>query len=104
MTVLTVTDIQKAVARAAELDPATLASCVRTQRVAYPRMLAMSLSRRLIKVSGRPVSFPAIGARFGGRDHTTAMHACRTWPKLTAVHADLAHLEARVLAELEARP
>ena len=43
----------------------------REQRLAYPRQIAMYLLREEAKCS-----FPAIGTHVGGRDHTTAMHAC----------------------------
>lgn len=43
----------------------------REQRLAYPRQIAMYLLREEAKCS-----FPAIGSHVGGRDHTTAMHAC----------------------------
>ncbi len=43
----------------------------REQRLAFPRQIAMSLLREEAKCS-----FPAIGGHLGGRDHTTAMHAC----------------------------
>jgi chromosomal replication initiator protein len=43
----------------------------REQRLAYPRQIAMYLLREEAKCS-----FPAIGSHLGGRDHTTAMHAC----------------------------
>lgn len=43
----------------------------REQRLAYPRQIAMYLLRQEAKCS-----FPAIGGHIGGRDHTTAMHAC----------------------------
>lgn len=44
----------------------------REKRLAHPRQIIMFLMRREIKAS-----FPAIGLELGGRDHTTAMHACK---------------------------
>jgi chromosomal replication initiator protein len=44
----------------------------RHRRVAYPRMIAMYLARQLT-----PNSLPALGRMFGGRDHTTVLHAVR---------------------------
>ncbi len=54
------------------LTPDELLSKSRTSRVAWPRQVAMYLAREL---TGE--SLPAIGRQFGGRDHTTVMHACR---------------------------
>lgn len=51
----------------------SLIARARNADIARPRMVAMYLARELTARS-----FPEIGRRFGGRDHTTAMHACRT--------------------------
>ena len=45
----------------------------RTRDIARPRQIAMSLTKELTQMS-----LPAIGDAFGGRDHTTVLHACRT--------------------------
>jgi len=47
-------------------------SSKRDKRLAYPRQIVMYLMREELKTS-----YPAIGAELGGRDHTTAMHACK---------------------------
>ncbi len=65
-------DIQAAVSEHFGLSTDELLSAKRTARVAWPRQLAMYLAREL---TGE--SLPAIGRHFGGRDHTTVMHACR---------------------------
>jgi chromosomal replication initiator protein len=44
----------------------------RNRSVVLPRMIAMYLARK-----HTPVSFPELGRAFGGRDHSTAIHACR---------------------------
>ena len=49
-----------------------LLSSARTSRIAWPRQVAMYLARELTSES-----LPAIGRYFGGRDHTTVLHACR---------------------------
>jgi chromosomal replication initiator protein len=67
-----VADIQRATCELFGLTPEELLSTTRTARVAWPRQLAMYLAREL---TGE--SLPAIGRHFGGRDHTTVMHACR---------------------------
>jgi chromosomal replication initiator protein len=68
----TVTQIQHATCELFDLSSDELLSPGRNQRVAWPRQLAMYLAREL---TGE--SLPAIGRQFGGRDHTTVMHACR---------------------------
>ncbi len=67
-----VADIQFAVAEHFGLTHAEMLSSARTARIAWPRQLAMYLSREL---TGE--SLPAIGRHFGGRDHTTVLHAWR---------------------------
>jgi chromosomal replication initiator protein len=68
----TVAEIQRATCELFELSPEELLSSARTARISWPRQLAMYLAREL---TGE--SLPAIGRHFGGRDHTTVMHACR---------------------------
>jgi chromosomal replication initiator protein len=68
----TVDEIQSATCELFGLSSDELLSSARTQRIAWPRQLAMYLAREL---TGE--SLPAIGRHFGGRDHTTVMHACR---------------------------
>jgi chromosomal replication initiator protein len=69
-------EIQAAVGEHFGLSADELLSATRTQRVAWPRQLAMYLAREL---TGE--SLPAIGREFGGRDHTTVLHA---WRRTTA--------------------
>lgn len=65
-------DIQRKTAEFYKLDIRDLHSPRRTRRVARPRQVAMFLARELTMRS-----LPEIGKRFGGRDHTTVLHACR---------------------------
>jgi chromosomal replication initiator protein len=65
-------EIQAAVGAHFGLSPAELLSTTRVARIAWPRQVAMYLAREL---TGE--SLPAIGRHFGGRDHTTVLHACR---------------------------
>ncbi|MBV9990482.1 MAG: chromosomal replication initiator protein DnaA [Alphaproteobacteria bacterium] len=65
-------DIQRKTAEYYELDVRDFQSPQRARRVARPRQVAMYLSRKLTTRS-----LPEIGRRFGGRDHTTVLHACR---------------------------
>lgn len=69
---VTVERVQKAVASHFRVRIADLKGRRRHQAIARPRMIAMYLSREL---SG--ASFPEIGMRFGGRDHSTVISACR---------------------------
>lgn len=65
-------DIQKKTAEFYKLDVRDFYSPQRARRVARPRQVAMYLARKLTTRS-----LPEIGRRFGGRDHTTVLHACR---------------------------
>ena len=64
-------DIVQATARFYDIDEAVLFEKSRRQEVVKPRQVAMYLARELLHAS-----FPSIGLRFNGRDHTTVMHAC----------------------------
>lgn len=65
--------IQKYVADYYKIKVAEMYSQKRTRAIARPRQVAMWLARELT-----PHSLPEIGDAFGGRDHTTVLHACRT--------------------------
>jgi chromosomal replication initiator protein len=67
-----VAEIQRVACEHFGLSSEELLSAARTARVAWPRQLAMYLSRELTEES-----LPSIGRQFGGRDHTTVLHACR---------------------------
>ncbi len=69
---VTMENIQKIVAEYCKIRVADLLSKRRNRSVARPRQIAMSLSKELTNHS-----LPEIGDRFGGRDHTTVLHACR---------------------------
>jgi chromosomal replication initiator protein len=68
----TVGEIQHATCAQFGLSSEELLSSARTARIAWPRQVAMYLAREL---TGE--SLPAIGRQFGGRDHTTVLHAWR---------------------------
>ena len=68
---VTIDNIQKTVAEYYKIRLSDLLSTRRTRSIARPRQVAMALSRELTQHS-----LPEIGAAFGGRDHTTVMHAC----------------------------
>jgi chromosomal replication initiator protein len=79
--------IQEAACRHFDLSPDELISPSRAARVAWPRQVAMYLARELTTES-----LPAIGRHFGGRDHTTVLHAWRRTS--TRIHTDSASKQA----------
>jgi len=82
---VTVDEIQKAVAEHYGMKQADLLSERRTRAIARPRQAAMYLAKTLTTRS-----YPDIGRRFGGRDHTTVLHAVRTIERLIGEDAALA--------------
>jgi chromosomal replication initiator protein len=70
---ITLSNIQKTVADYYQLRLSDLLSMNRSRSLARPRQIAMSLAKELTEHS-----LPEIGKAFGGRDHTTVLHACRT--------------------------
>jgi len=69
---VTINNIQKTVAEYYKIRVSDLHSKSRARQVARPRQLAMALAKELTNHS-----LPEIGDAFGGRDHTTVIHACR---------------------------
>ena len=67
---LTLDEIQKRVANYFQVDVSEIRGARRHRSILYPRQVAMFLCRRLTEAS-----LPEIGRAFGGRDHTTVMHA-----------------------------
>ncbi len=70
---ITIEAIQKAVSEFYKLRPNELRSKKRARSIAVPRQIAMYLCRRYTQAS-----YPVIGDSFGGRDHSTAIHATQT--------------------------
>jgi chromosomal replication initiator protein len=68
----TITDVQAVVAARYSLSTAELVSSGRTARLAWPRQIAIHLSRELTGAS-----LQTIGEAFGGRNHGTVLHACK---------------------------
>jgi chromosomal replication initiator protein len=81
---LTIDEIQRRVADHYALKINDLISPRRAREVARPRQVAMYLAKMLT-----PRSLPEIGRRFGGRDHTTVMHAVKRIEELRAVDHEL---------------
>lgn len=69
---VTINNIQKTVAEYYKIRVADLHSKTRTRQIARPRQIAMALAKELTEHS-----LPEIGDSFGGRDHTTVLHACK---------------------------
>jgi len=74
---VTIENIQKTVAEYYKIRVADLLSKRRNRSVARPRQMAMAMAKELTKHS-----LPEIGDAFGGRDHTTVLHACRVIKEL----------------------
>ncbi|MGP1569236.1 MAG: chromosomal replication initiator protein DnaA, partial [Peptoanaerobacter stomatis] len=68
---LTIDYIKQVVAKEFNIKIDDLSSKARPKNIAYPRQIAMYIARELTDLS-----LPKIGEEFGGRDHTTVMHAC----------------------------
>ena len=81
---VTIDEIQRKVADYYAIKLSDLLSARRAREVARPRQVAMFLAKRLT-----PRSLPDIGRRFGGRDHTTVMHAVKRIEELRADDSEL---------------
>ncbi len=69
---VTIENIQKTVAAYYKIRVSDLLSARRSRSITRPRQIAMALAKELTRHS-----LPEIGEAFGGRDHTTVLHACR---------------------------
>lgn len=81
---VSIDNILKTVAEYYKIKVADLLSKRRNRSVARPRQVAMTLCKELTNHS-----LPEIGDAFGGRDHTTVLHACRTIQKMREGDADI---------------
>ncbi|MFP3863709.1 chromosomal replication initiator protein DnaA [Pseudomonas capeferrum] len=81
---VSVDNIQRTVAEYYKIKISDLLSKRRSRSVARPRQVAMALSKELTNHS-----LPEIGDMFGGRDHTTVLHACRKINELKESDADI---------------
>jgi chromosomal replication initiator protein len=82
---ISVENIQKTVADYYKIRVAEMFSKKRSRTVARPRQIAMALAKELTTLS-----LPDIGDAFGGRDHTTVLHACRKIAELRTTQLDIA--------------
>lgn len=82
---ITIDDIQKKVAAHFNIKVADMHSARRSVAIARPRQIAMYLAKRLTSKS-----LPEIGRKFGGKDHTTVMHAVKRIEELCGKDAEFA--------------
>jgi chromosomal replication initiator protein len=81
---VSVENIQRIVADYYKIKVSEMYSKKRSRMVARPRQVAMALAKELTHLS-----LPDIGDAFGGRDHTTVLHACRKIAELRASNAEI---------------
>ncbi|MCC7484098.1 MAG: chromosomal replication initiator protein DnaA [Burkholderiales bacterium] len=81
---VSVENIQKTVADFYKIKVSEMYSKKRSRNVARPRQVAMALAKELTQMS-----LPDIGEAFGGRDHTTVLHACRKIALLKSTNSDV---------------
>lgn len=93
---VTIDEIQRAVSAHFELKPVDLVSARRAVVVARPRQIAMYLAKRLTTRS-----LPEIGRKFGGRDHSTVIHAVRRIEDLRDKDREIDGAVRTLLRELE---
>ena len=93
---VTIDEIQKLVSQHFELKPLDLISARRARAVARPRQIAMYLAKRLTTRS-----LPEIGRKFGGRDHSTVIHAVRRVEQLRDSDREVDNAVRVLLRELE---
>ena len=83
---ISIENIQKTVADYYKIRISDMHSKKRSRAVARPRQVAMALAKELTQLS-----LPEIGSNFGGRDHTTVLHACRQIAKLRESVPEMTH-------------
>ena len=93
---ITVTRIQEKVSNVFNIKMEDFKSKKRTRSIAYPRQIAMYLSRELTDLS-----LPKIGEEFGGRDHTTVIHACDKISNDIASNEDIKFKINKIISDLK---
>lgn len=81
---ISIENIQKTVADFYQIKVAEMYSKKRSRAIARPRQVAMALAKELTNMS-----LPEIGDAFGGRDHTTVLHACRKIQELRDTEGEI---------------
>lgn len=94
---ITIENIQKEVSEFYKMRVSDLLSRRRTRTIARPRQMAMALSKELTEHS-----LPEIGDAFGGRDHTTVLHACRKIEELCETDGRIREDRAKLVRKLTA--
>ena len=97
--ILTAEEIQRVVAERFHLKQAEMKSKKRTKTIVQPRQITMYLCRALTALS-----FPEIGRHFGGKDHTTVIHACRQIEKRMEADAGFKQLVESLTRQLKEGP
>jgi chromosomal replication initiator protein len=92
---LDISDIQRLVARHFNVSEESLRGKRRTDVIAFPRQVGMYIARAVTDLS-----FADIGAKFGGRDHSTVLHACSKIEALLATDKDLRSVVEELIANL----
>jgi chromosomal replication initiator protein len=92
---ITIENIQKTVCEYYKIRMAELLSKRRPRSIARPRQMAMALAKELTQHS-----LPEIGDAFGGRDHTTVLHACRKIDELCETDGRLREDKVKLLRSL----
>jgi len=82
--IIHIEDIQKTICKFYNIKLSDLKSKTRSRHIAFPRQIGMFLTRKLTEKS-----LTQIGQSFGGKDHTTVMHACDKIEKLIETNFDL---------------
>ena len=93
---ISVEEIQKVVANYYKIKKEDFLAKKRTRNVAYPRQIAMYICREMTDYS-----LPRIGEFFGGRDHTTVIHACEKIGKERREDAELEKIIKSFMAQLK---
>lgn len=92
----TIDSVQRAVADFYKINVSDMKSPRRFRSLSHPRQVAMYLCKKLVRSS-----FPEIGTKFGGKDHTTVIHACRKIERLLTedpvLQSDVATMERGIL-------
>ncbi len=93
---ITIDEIQRRVSEHYKIRQAEMVSARRAREVARPRQVAMYLAKQLT-----PRSLPEIGRKFGGRDHTTVIHAVRQIERLRGCDTDIDNDVRSLIRQLE---